>query len=73
MVLLTFPRLLFAGLLIGIEVVVKVVLMVFEEMKAWDCAMGSIVDFYPSISELLLDDAINWGKQFTTISDSDIK
>lgn len=32
-----------------------------------------IVDFYPSISETLLDEAIAWGKQFTTISDHDIK
>ena len=32
-----------------------------------------IVDFYPSISEKLLDDAIDWGKQFTTISDDDIR
>lgn len=32
-----------------------------------------IVNFYPSISEQLLDDAINWSKQFTTISENDIK
>jgi hypothetical protein len=32
-----------------------------------------IVDFYPSITEQLLDDAINWGKQFTPIPESDIK
>lgn len=32
-----------------------------------------IVDFYPSITEHLLDDAIHWAKQFTTISDNDVK
>ena len=32
-----------------------------------------IVDFYPSISEKLLDDATNWAKQLTTISKQDIK
>ena len=31
------------------------------------------MDFYPSISETLLNQAINWGKQFTTITDKDIK
>ena len=30
-----------------------------------------IVEFYPSISEKLLDDAINWAKQFTTVSEQD--
>ena len=32
-----------------------------------------VVDFYPSISEDLLDRAIAWGKQFTLISDNDTK
>ena len=31
-----------------------------------------IVDFYPSITEDLLDKAITWAKQFTLISDNDI-
>ena len=31
-----------------------------------------IVDFYPSITEDLLDKAIAWAKQFTLISDNDI-
>ena len=32
-----------------------------------------IVDFYPSISQKLVDQAITWGRQFTPISDSDTK
>ena len=32
-----------------------------------------IVEFYPSITESLLDRAIAWGQQFTAISDSDIR
>ena len=32
-----------------------------------------ILDFYPSISEKLIDQAITWGRKFTPISDSDIK
>ena len=31
-----------------------------------------IIDFYPSISEDLLDKAITWAKRFTNISDNDI-
>ena len=32
-----------------------------------------IAEFYPSISEHLLDDAISWAKQYTDITDHDIK
>ena len=32
-----------------------------------------IAEFYPSISEHLLDDAISWAKQYTDIKDHDIK
>ena len=32
----------------------------------------NIVDFYPSISEQLLDRAISWAKQFTNITDRDV-
>jgi hypothetical protein len=31
-----------------------------------------IVDFYPSISEKLLDQALSWASNLTTISDNDI-
>ena len=31
-----------------------------------------IIDFYPTITENLLDEAIKWAKQFTTITDRDI-
>ena len=32
-----------------------------------------IAEFYPSISKHLLDDAINWAKQYTDVTDYDIK
>ena len=32
-----------------------------------------IVDFYPSITESLLDQSIDWATQFTAITDSDIR
>ena len=32
-----------------------------------------IVDFYPSITEPLLDQSIDWATQFTAITDSDIR
>ena len=44
-----------------------------KDKKSLKFIVFDIVDFYPSISEELLNDALQWAKKFTTIPDIDIE
>ncbi len=44
-----------------------------KDKKSLKFIVFDIVDFYPSISENLLNDALQWAKEFTTVPDIDIE